>query len=216
MNAPATHLGNQSSAPKGTFGSTGAGAHMASQMEPPTPQAAGGIAESKDSQRGMPWTKSFSLNRSTYFNWLLRLVLGGMFVFAGGLKLADPAKFATAVGNYRLVPHSMIHLMAITLPGVELVAGGFLLAGIWLRAAAGVITSLTLVFAVVILSALARGLNIECGCFGTIGGKHIGLTNLAIDATLFCLAALLTWRVGGGRQQTLSQENRCAELCNTK
>jgi len=40
-------------------------------------------------------------------------------------------------------------------------------------------------------AARARGLNIECGCFGTIGGKHIGLANLAIDSTLFILAALL-------------------------
>ena len=64
----------------------------------------------------------------------------------------------------------------------------------WLRAAALVITSLTMMFFAVIVSALARGLNIECGCFGTIGGKHIGLVNLAIDFTLFFLAALLAGR----------------------
>ncbi|MDB6108996.1 MAG: putative methylamine utilization protein MauE [Pedosphaera sp.] len=133
---------------------------------------------------------------ATWINWLLRLVVGGAFVFAGALKIADPAKFAIAVSNYRLVPDDLINLMAVLLPGVEVMAGLFVLAGIWLRAAALVITSLTVVFAVVIGSALARGLNIDCGCFGTLGGKHIGLANLAIDTALFCLAASLAWRAG--------------------
>ena len=54
-------------------------------------------------------------------------------------------------------------------------AGAFVLTGVWLRAAALLITSLTAMFFLLIVSALVRGLNIECGCFGTIGGRHIGL-----------------------------------------
>ena len=127
-------------------------------------------------------------------NWILRLLVGGAFVFAGALKIADPAKFAVDVSNYRLVPHELINLVAILVPWIEVTAGLFVLAGIWLRAAALVITSLTVMFFAVIVSALARGLNIECGCFGTVGGKHVGLVNLAIDATLFSLAALLARR----------------------
>jgi uncharacterized membrane protein YphA (DoxX/SURF4 family) len=127
-------------------------------------------------------------------NGILRLLVGGAFVFAGVLKIADPAKFALDVSNYRLVPHEMINLVAILIPWIEITAGSFVLAGIWLRAAALVITSLTVMFFAVIVSALARGLNIECGCFGTMGGKHIGLVNLAIDSTLFFLAALLARR----------------------
>lgn len=113
---------------------------------------------------------------------------------AGTLKIADPAKFALDVSNYRLVPHELINLVAILVPWIEITAGAFVLAGIWLRAAALVITGLTVMFFVVIVSALARGLNIECGCFGTIGGKHIGLVNLAIDCTLLLLATLLARR----------------------
>ena len=124
-------------------------------------------------------------------NWILRLLVGGAFVFAGALKIADPAKFAVDVSNYRLVPHELINLVAILVPWIEVTAGSFVLAAIWLRAAALVITSLTVMFFAVIVSALARGLNIECGCFGTVGGKHVGLVNLAIDSTLFFLAALL-------------------------
>jgi uncharacterized membrane protein YphA (DoxX/SURF4 family) len=100
-------------------------------------------------------------------NGILRLLVGGAFVFAGALKMADPAKFVLDVGNYRLVPHELINLMAILIPWIEITAGAFVLAGIWLRAATLVITGLTAMFFTVIVSALARGLNIECGCFGT-------------------------------------------------
>ena len=129
-------------------------------------------------------------------DWILRLVVGGAFVAAGALKIADPAKFALDVSHYRLVPHELINLVAILVPWIEITAGSFVLAGIWLRAAALVITSLTTMFFFVIVSALARGLNIDCGCFGTVGGQHVGLVNLAIDVTLFSLAALLARRSG--------------------
>jgi uncharacterized membrane protein YphA (DoxX/SURF4 family) len=136
----------------------------------------------------------------------LRIVVGGAFVLAGVLKIADPAKFALDVGNYRLAPREIINLVAIILPWVEVTAGAFVLAGVWLRAAALVITSLTTMFFVVIVSALARGINIECGCFGTVGGRHIGVVNLAIDAALYSLAALLAARSKEGRHNTLARE----------
>jgi len=129
--------------------------------------------------------------KASRINWLLRFILGGAFVLAGALKIANPAQFAIDVTNYRLLPPELVNLVAIILPWIELVAGLFVLAGIWLRAGAFILTSLTVMFLFVILSALARGLNIECGCFGTIGGRHVGLVNLAIDSTLLIFAALL-------------------------
>lgn len=132
--------------------------------------------------------------RPNYLNWILRFIVGGAFVTAGALKIADPAQFAIGVTNYRLVPHELINLVAILLPWVELIAGAFVLTGIWLRSAALLLTILTVMFFFAIVSALVRGLNIECGCFGTIGGRHVGLVNLAIDLVLFTLAALLVRR----------------------
>lgn len=151
-------------------------------------------------------------NSAIYITWVLRLVVGGAFIFAGVLKIADPAKFAIDVSNYRLVPHELINLVAILMPWMEVVAGAFVLTGIWLRAAALVIASMTVMFAIVILSALARGLNIECGCFGTLGGKHIGLVNLAIDTTLFCLAAWLARCSQGFRSSTREHPAEPARL----
>lgn len=139
-------------------------------------------------------TRSPSLKspRVRYFiHAILRWIVGGAFVFAGVLKIADPAKFAADVGNYRLVPHEFINLVAILLPWIEVTAGSFLLVGVWVRGAALLIAGMTAFFMLVIVSALARGLNIQCGCFGTVGGSHVGLVNLGIDATLFILSALL-------------------------
>jgi len=146
---------------------------------------------------GLPWSsedchrgKGHAV-KTNWINWLLRIVVGGAFVLAGALKIADPAQFALDVTNYRLLPSALINLVAIILPWIEMVTGLFVLAGVWLRASALILASLTVMFLFVILSALARGLNIECGCFGTIGGRHVGLVNLTIDITLLIFAALL-------------------------
>lgn len=131
---------------------------------------------------------------SAWFDHCLRLVVGGVFLAAGLLKVADPAKFAVDIGNYRLLPHETLNLVAIMLPWIEITAGSFVLAGVWLRPAALVIISLTVVFLAAIGTALARGLNIECGCFGTVGGQHAGWVNLAVDSMLLFLAVILARR----------------------
>src|SRR5436309_2139176 len=106
---------------------------------------------------------------------VLRLALGGVFVFAGAVKVIDPAAFATDIGNYRLLPHEWNNLLAITLPWIEVAAGGLLVAGIWKRASAVLITGMLGVFLFVIGQAVARNLNIDCGCFGSVEGRKVGL-----------------------------------------
>ena len=125
-------------------------------------------------------------------SWLL----GGLFLWACSLKILDPKEFATSVANYRLVPYPLINLVAITVPWVEVVAGLFLVLQRWVRASALVMTGMTAAFFVFIVSALARGLNIECGCFGTVGGHNIGLSNLVIDSAMLAMAL---WLSGGTR-----------------
>lgn len=143
----------------------------------------------------------FSASSGKAVEIFLRLSVGGAFVFAGALKVADPAAFVAAVENYHLLPRVVVHLVAILLPWVEIVAGTAVLTGIWIRAAASLLSAMTLMFAMVIVSALVRGLDIRCGCFGTVGGKHVGFVNLVIDATLACLAIALALRAGGDRRR---------------
>jgi uncharacterized membrane protein YphA (DoxX/SURF4 family) len=127
-------------------------------------------------------------------NFILRLALGGVFIFAGVVKIINPAGFASDIGNYRVLPHEWINLLAITLPWIEVVAGTLLITGPWKRASALLIAVLLVVFLVGIGQAVARGLNISCGCFGTVEGRKVGLVALAEDIAMLAASAWLVWR----------------------
>jgi len=135
-----------------------------------------------------------------WLSLLCRLVVGGVFIWASLDKLAHPAEFARAIHHYRLVPYAVLHPLALLLPAVELVAGAALVAGWQRRGAALVCGGMLVVFLVAIASALARGLDISCGCFNTDGGHAVGLDLLWRDALLLlaCLPPLLGARGGPG------------------
>ncbi len=129
-----------------------------------------------------------------HLNFILRLALGGIFVYAGAVKIINPAGFAADIANYRMLPHEWIHLLAITLPWIEVAAGLLLIAGVWKRASALLITLMLAVFIAAIAQAVARNLNIECGCFGTVGGRKVGLLAIAEDLAMLAVAWWLTLR----------------------
>jgi uncharacterized membrane protein YphA (DoxX/SURF4 family) len=117
-------------------------------------------------------------------DWLfdgLRVVVGGVLFVAGFQKLSSSAQFAEVIANFRILPAQGNQLLAVVLPWCEIAAGLFLVAGIWTRAA-GIVGALLFVsFGIAAGSALIRGLDIECGCFGTGAHARVGLTTLAID-----------------------------------
>ena len=98
--------------------------------------------------------------------WLGRLVAGGVFVFAGALKLLDPAAFAQDIGNYQAFPWWTWNLAAAVVPMAEILAGLAVLTGFKRRAGALVLGSLTVAFLGLILSVIVRGIDLNCGCFG--------------------------------------------------
>ncbi len=122
---------------------------------------------------------------------ILRLVLGGLFIAAGAIKLRDPSAFAVEIANYQMLPQLAPYL-AVVLPPFELVLGlaAFAAPGTWRRAAALGMTALLLVFTAVTASALYRGINIDCGCFGRAGGPISGMTILRDVALLAGAVAL--------------------------
>jgi putative oxidoreductase len=96
---------------------------------------------------------------------LLRLLLGGFFVYASLDKIWSPASFAKIVYQWQVVGPVASNLAAVTLPWVELVAGLLLVAGVWKRESALVIALLLVVFIVAAGSVLARGIDVQnCGC----------------------------------------------------
>ncbi len=135
-----------------------------------------------------------------WLSLLCRLAVGGVFIWASLDKLAHPAEFAKAIHHYRLVPYALLHPLALLLPAVEMVAGLALVAGWRRRGAALLCLGMLAVFMIAIGAALARGLDISCGCFNTDGGHGVGMDLFWRDLLLLlaCLPPLLTSRGGPG------------------
>ena len=101
---------------------------------------------------------------------LARLVVGGVWIAAGALKLPDPAESVRAVRAYRLLPEASVHAVGYGLPALEIIVGILLILGLGTRIVAAISAVLLTLFIIGIASAWARGLQIECGCFG--GGGY--------------------------------------------
>jgi putative oxidoreductase len=111
----------------------------------------------------------------------IRLVLGFLFAFAGVEKIARPEEFAQAVTNYHLLPIISVSVFAILLPWIELVAGLFLMLGLFTRGSSLLLVSLLCLFALAVAVSIARGLDISCGCFGTASARKVGWSTLGED-----------------------------------
>jgi uncharacterized membrane protein YphA (DoxX/SURF4 family) len=94
-----------------------------------------------------------------------RLIVGSVFVFASIEKTADPVAFAAMIDHYRIIGGTASLLSAMLLPWLELVAGITLILGVTPRGASLLIGSMTILFTAAILSGIARGLDIGCGCY---------------------------------------------------
>jgi uncharacterized membrane protein YphA (DoxX/SURF4 family) len=105
------------------------------------------------------------LLRHPRLHLLLRLLLGGFFVFASLDKIASPAAFAKIIYQWQVIGPVPSNLVAVTLPWIELVAGLLLIAGVWKCESALVIALLLVVFMVAAGSVMARGIDVQnCGC----------------------------------------------------
>lgn len=140
------------------------------------------------------------LSRSAVDNLgtLVRLGLAAVFVVSGTLKAVDPAQTRIAVRAYELMPPSLVGPVATALPLVELALGTLLLVGAftrWVALGSGV---LLVVLMAAVAQAWARGLSIDCGCFGGGGAVAKGDTRypqeLARDVGTWLLALWLVVR----------------------
>jgi uncharacterized membrane protein YphA (DoxX/SURF4 family) len=124
-----------------------------------------------------------------------RLVVGVVWVAAGLLKLADPAQSVRAVRAYQILPEAVVPSVGYALPALEVAVGLLIIVGLGLRLVAVLSALLLVAFIVGIGSAWARGLRIECGCFGG-GGESANASSaypreIARDVGLAALSALL-------------------------
>ena len=121
---------------------------------------------------------------------VFRIVLGGLFVYAGAVKALAPLDFAQGIRNYQLVGQSLSFIAALVLPWLEILAGAFLVAGVWKRGAALVVSGLLVFFIILTAVTMIRGLDIDCGCFGAIDRKA-GLSVLLEDLGMLVLGLAL-------------------------
>lgn len=133
-----------------------------------------------------------------WVSFAARLLVGGVWLVAGLIKLPDLASSVRAVRAYQLLPEAVVPAVGYALPILEVVVGLLLLAGLLVRGAAVVSGVLFLAFVVGIASAWARGLQIDCGCFGGGGYKANAAEDypweIARDLGLLLASAWLVWR----------------------
>ncbi|GJQ63799.1 MAG: hypothetical protein SCALA702_28520 [Melioribacteraceae bacterium] len=118
---------------------------------------------------------------------VFRIILAIVFIFAGMEKAANPADFSEAVANYRVISLFLQNIVAIVIPWVEVVSGILLLYGKFLKENSTIISVLLIAFNILVLQAMLRGLDIDCGCFGTIDAQIVGFRKLLENFALLAM-----------------------------
>ena len=131
------------------------------------------------------------IDRVRLIGLVLRVFLGGAFLYAAWLKLREPwMLFAMAVDAYQLLPQWAVILVARTLPWAELLLGLLLIAGKWMRFTSAAVSALLAGFLAMMAFTYLKGMRIDCGCFGS--GDQISPRTLARDGGLLAAALVLT------------------------
>ena len=122
---------------------------------------------------------------------ILDLIVGGVFVYAGVLKILDPVQFANDIDNYKTLPWSVSARLAFYLPWLEILCGLALVFRFLYRGGLSILTALILIFIGATIAAKMRGLDITCGCFGHASQHWSFPQHLAVDASIFIALATL-------------------------
>jgi putative oxidoreductase len=120
-------------------------------------------------------------------HWACRLILAGIFLYSGYVKIREPLQFAASLMAYQLLPATWIYPVAQYFPWAEVVLGIWLLSGFRIRLAATAASGLIVFFIVILTITYARGIEADCGCFGS--GDRISPFTLLRDS-LFLVPAL--------------------------
>ncbi len=145
--------------------------------------------------------QSSPLNAGRAIIWIGRLVLAGIFIYAGYAKLTmgmHPRPpigvalsfFALQVDSYQILPTLGVNFVAHTLPFAEIILGLLLLLGVGLRIWATLVTVIMLGFFAAVVRSYALGLQINCGCFAT--PEPLTINTVFRDGALVALALLMT------------------------
>jgi len=122
----------------------------------------------------------------------LAVAVGVIFVYAAAPKILNPAEFAMAVRRFKIPPLWSANLVAVLMPWWELGAGLALFLPGLRKPGALTVFGMTCLFAAAVVSAIIRGFDISCGCFGP-DSAAVGAKTLALDAGILIATGLVLW-----------------------
>ncbi len=120
----------------------------------------------------------------------LRLVVGGIFIWAGLAKMPELELFAQIVRSYDIVPEPLAVPFALALPWIEISTGLCLVIGVWIRYSAMIVVLLMLSFMGALAWGLYYGADLPCGCFG-LGDdlRNVSIAEVLVRNTFILAAA---------------------------
>jgi putative oxidoreductase len=130
-----------------------------------------------------------------YFVLAIALALAAVFIYAEIDKIRDPLQFADSIAAFAILPAVFINLLALSLPPFEIACGLLLVVPRTRRVGALAVALVSVVFFSALLSALVRGLALDCGCFGSGAPSRPRMwAELGLDVVLFGSAMLIYFR----------------------
>ena len=125
---------------------------------------------------------------------IIRLAAAAIWLTAAVAKLVDLEHFHAQVDQYRLLPSALEAPFAYSLPFVELLVGLYLAVGLLTRVAAAMGCLLMVLFLIAQIQARARGLSLDCGCFGTVAQERVSVASILRDVALGLPSLVMLWR----------------------
>src|SRR5215467_13263153 len=123
---------------------------------------------------------------------IIGLIVGGIFIYAGVIKVMDPVAFARDIDNYHILPWAVSVRLAFYLPWLEVFCGLAVICGLFYRGGLLILNALISIFIIASIVAKARGLDITCGCFGHASKNLSFSSHLLLDLILL-VAAVFLW-----------------------
>lgn len=124
---------------------------------------------------------------------LLALVFGGVFVYAGALKLRDPGLFLIDIRSFDMLPDPHAAWLALVLPWIEILSGLAVVTGVFRRGGMLLLNLALVAFFIAIGTAKSRGLSIQCGCFGGQESASSYAELFVRDGALLVMGISLLW-----------------------
>jgi|ERR1041384_1079526 len=133
---------------------------------------------------------------------ILGVIVGGIFIYAGVLKVLDPVQFANDIDNYKTLPWLISARLAFYLPWLEIFCGLAVIFRFLYRGGLSILTMSILIFIGATIAAKVRGLDITCGCFGHASQHWSFPQHMAVDLAIFA-ALVVLWFANSPRHAEL-------------